>query len=295
MLDLQPGIHFNEIEFPVFVKKFESPGAAVTDLEAGIDAPLADALPLFLADPRCGRFLDHFLVPALHRAVALAEVDGIALAVGQDLEFDVPRLLQVLLHVDDIVIEGRAGFGLGHGNCGNQRRLGVHDTHAAAAAAAGCLDDDGVADLARETNILVGIVTERPVGAGHAGHAGGLHRLDRRDLVAHEADRAGRRADEREAARLDALGEIGILGKKTVPGMDCYGIGHLSGANDRRHIEVTVNRRRRTDTHGFVGQQYVLEIVVGVGMYRDRLDAHLPAGALDTQGDFAAVCYNDFT
>jgi hypothetical protein len=30
-------------------------------------------------------------------------------------------------------------------------------------------------------------------------------------------------------------------------------------------------------------------------MYRDRLDAHFPAGALDTQGDFAAVCYNDFT
>ena len=38
------------------------------------------------------RLLDQLLVASLHRAVALAEVDRVAVAVGEDLDLDVPRL-----------------------------------------------------------------------------------------------------------------------------------------------------------------------------------------------------------
>ena len=36
-------------------------------------------------------YLDHLLVAALHRAVALAEVDRVAEAVAEDLDLDVAR------------------------------------------------------------------------------------------------------------------------------------------------------------------------------------------------------------
>jgi hypothetical protein len=52
-------------------------------------------------------------VPALQRAVALAEMDGVALAVAENLDLDVARLLQVLLDVDGIVAEGGLGLGTG--------------------------------------------------------------------------------------------------------------------------------------------------------------------------------------
>jgi hypothetical protein len=39
-------------------------------------------------------------VAALHRAVALAQVDRVAVAVGQHLDLDVARVLQEFLHVD---------------------------------------------------------------------------------------------------------------------------------------------------------------------------------------------------
>ena len=57
--------------------------------------------------------LDQLLVPPLHGAVAFPEVDDVAVLVGEDLHFDVPRVLDVLLHVDVAVAEGGLGLGLG--------------------------------------------------------------------------------------------------------------------------------------------------------------------------------------
>jgi hypothetical protein len=53
-----------------------------------------------------GRFLDHLLVAALHRAVALAQIDRVAVLVGEHLDFDVARVLEELLHVHRGVVEG---------------------------------------------------------------------------------------------------------------------------------------------------------------------------------------------
>ena len=58
-----------------------------------------------------GRFLEDLLVAPLQRAVALAEMDRIALTVAENLDLDVARLGQILLHVDLVVAEGGLGFG----------------------------------------------------------------------------------------------------------------------------------------------------------------------------------------
>ena len=42
---------------------------------------------------------------ALQRAVALAEMDGIALAVAEDLELDVARVAEIFLDIDGVVAE----------------------------------------------------------------------------------------------------------------------------------------------------------------------------------------------
>ena len=47
-----------------------------------------------------GRLLDQLLVAALDGAVALAEVDDVAVLVGQHLDLDVARVGQVALEVD---------------------------------------------------------------------------------------------------------------------------------------------------------------------------------------------------
>jgi hypothetical protein len=130
----------------------------------------------------------------------------------------------------DRVAEGRLGLGAGGGDGVEQRGLGVHHAHAAPAAAAGRLDDHRVADGARDLDDLLRVLGQRAVRTRHAGHAGGLHRILGRDLVAHQADGLGRGPMKTKPRLLDALGEIGVLGQEAVAGVDGLGVGDLGGA-----------------------------------------------------------------
>ena len=93
--------------------------------------------------------LDDLLVPALHRAVALEEVDHVALAVGEDLHLDVPRLDHRLLDEDGRVAE--RALGLAHAGLDRlaQVRRVVDPAHAAAAATGDRLDEQRVAAAPR--------------------------------------------------------------------------------------------------------------------------------------------------
>src|SRR5690606_37513373 len=75
-LDLDAGVHLDDVELPVLVEELEGAGTAVADADAGLGADAADALAHLRGDARGRRSLDHLLVPALHRAVALAQVHG---------------------------------------------------------------------------------------------------------------------------------------------------------------------------------------------------------------------------
>ena len=167
---------------------------------------------LLAGDDRGGRFLEHLLVAALQRAVALAEMDRVALAVAEHLELDVARVAEVLLEIDGVVAE--RGLGLVAGLLHQRLELvgpGA-DLHAAPAAARGGLDDHRIADLLGDLRRLDGI-GDRAVGARHqrqAELAGGALGLD---LVAHRADVLGLGADPGDVVRLDDLGELGVLAR----------------------------------------------------------------------------------
>ncbi len=294
VLHLQAGVHLDEIEFAVLVQEFEGAGAAIADFQAGVDAARADRLPLLLGYAGGRSFLDDLLVAALHRAVAFAEMYGITLAVSKHLEFHVPWVFEEFLHVHNVVVERGASFGLGDRNGGYERCLRVHDAHAPATTATRGLDNDRVADVAREAKVFVVIVAERSVGSRHAGDTGFLHCFDCRYLVAHKPDRVRGRSDENESRRFAALCKIGVFREEAVTRVYAHCIRYFGGADDRRHVQVTFHRGRGTDTHGLVGQQNVLEIIVRTRVHGDGLDIEFPAGAQDTQRNFAAVGDDDF-
>ena len=139
-----------------------------------------------------------------------------------------------------------------------------------------------------------GLRPQRAVRAGHARHAVALHHADGGDLVAHQADGLGLGADEDEAAVLDAFGEIRVLGQEAVARMDGAGVGHFGRADDRGHVQVAQLRGRRPDADAFIGEQHMLEAVVGRGVHGDGLDAQFFAGAQDAQRYFAAVGDDEF-
>jgi hypothetical protein len=77
------------------------------------------------------RLLEHLLVAALDRAVAVEQVHDVALAVAEHLDLDVPRLLEVLLQVH-----------LGIAERGARLLLGVHEVRSRSfrTAPPACLD-----------------------------------------------------------------------------------------------------------------------------------------------------------
>ena len=124
-------------------------GSDVVDGLRGVHADLADAFAhLWIDHPlRRRRLLDHLLVAALDRAVALAQVDDVAVAVGQHLHLDVARIGQVALQVDGRVGEELLAFAARALERRLQLLLGERDAKALAAAPAGRLDRDREADL----------------------------------------------------------------------------------------------------------------------------------------------------
>ena len=95
------------------------------------------------------RLLKQFLVPPLDRALAFSQADHIAVLVGQNLELDVARVLDVLLHVEIAVAERRRRFLLCLPVQSRQILLVAHDAHAAPATTRRRLDDHRVSDLPR--------------------------------------------------------------------------------------------------------------------------------------------------
>jgi len=211
-----------------------------------------------------------------------------AVAVGQHLDLDVARPLDVAL--DKHARVGEAGARLvGRGDHALGDLLGrARDAHALAAAAGRRLDHHRVADRLGDLDGMLGAL-ERAEEAGHRRHAGGLGQLLRLDLVAHRRDGARPRADESDAGRAERLGEGGALGQEAEAGMHRLRPGVARRRDEARDVEVALGRGGAADRDRLVGLQDVQRVGVGLGVDRDRGDAHAPGGAHDAAGDLAAV------
>ena len=264
MLDLQARVHLHEIEAAVGMgDELDRARADVADRLRRLDRGLAHRRAALGRHAGRRRFLEHLLVPALHRAVALEQIDACALRVGEDLDLDVARLEHVLL--DEHAVVAERALRLAPARCERriELRRGVDAPHALAATAGARLDQHRKADAARFARehrvvLVVAVVARRER------HAGLLHQLLGSRLRAHRADRRRRRADEDDARLGARIGEGRVLGEEAVAGMDGLGAGRLRGGEDVRGDEVRLARRRRTDAHGFVGKPHVARVGIGV-------------------------------
>ncbi len=202
---------------------------------------------------------------ALERAIALEQVDGVAVAIAKNLDLDVARREDVFLDQHPRVAEGVPGFPLrGSQRIGEVRRS-LDPAHALAAAAGHRLDQDGVSDRRRlrgeEVGLLAGAVIAR-----HHRHAGFCHQRLRRILEAHGADGGGGRADEHDAGLRAGIREIRPLRQEAVARVDALGPARAGGLDDAVDAQVRGGGLGRADAVGFVGKRDVERIAVGLGM-----------------------------
>ena len=289
VLDLDPGVHLHEEVLAVPGQQpLDRPGRAVARRACGVDRDLADPRAQRVVDRRRGRLLDELLVASLDRAVPLAEVDHVAVPVGEHLHLDVARILDEPLDVDGRV--GEVLLPLPRRSV--ERALGVaglaDDLHALAAAAGGGLDDQRVADLVAERDHRRRAV-DRIDGAGDDRHAGGAHRSARRGLRAHQLDRRGRRADPREARFLDRAREGRVLREEAVPRVNRLCAGPQSGLDEHVATEVALRRGAGPDEVRLVRRPHVRGPPVGLRVHGDAPDPELAQRAEHADRDLAPV------
>jgi hypothetical protein len=95
--------------------ELDGTGAVVIDRPGSGDGRLAHGFTHRRRHARRWCFLDHFLVAALERTVALEEMDDVAVGVAEDLHLDMAGPGEAFLDQDAGVAETRFAFPLGTG------------------------------------------------------------------------------------------------------------------------------------------------------------------------------------
>ena len=110
VLDLDPAVQLEEPELAAGEHELGRAGADVADRAGEGDRRVRHRRAQRRIEGGGGRLLEHLLVAPLHRALALAEREHGAVGVGEQLDLDVARSLDVSLAEDGAVAE--RGLGL---------------------------------------------------------------------------------------------------------------------------------------------------------------------------------------
>ena len=248
MLDLQAGVHFHE------------PEAVFAQWSGAIDDELDRSRP-GIADGPCriggglahgrahacrhigGRgLLDDLLVSPLQGAVALEQMDDVAVPVAEHLNLDVARLGNVPFNEAHRITEAGLSFSLRAFERGPEIRRFPDQPHALAATARAGLDHHRIADFVGLGGQYLGILTF-PVIARDDRHTRLDHQRFGGIFAAHGPDRRGRGADEDEAFGFHRLHKGRVLAEKAIAGVDGFRARTLAGIYDLCGLEVAFSRR----------------------------------------------------
>ena len=113
MLDLDARVHFHEEEVALLVhQELEGAGVGVLHGARRVGDDAAHLAADLVGDRDRRRLFEQLLMPALDRALALAQVHDVAVVIAEHLELDVARRVEVLLDVDVADAERRFGLAL---------------------------------------------------------------------------------------------------------------------------------------------------------------------------------------
>src|SRR5882672_1036138 len=172
MLYLQARIHFKKIKSARGVyKKFDRASIRIPSFARETQGGFAHRAPQFGRDERRWRLLDHFLVPPLDRALALAEINGVAVFIGKNLYFDMARAIQIAFEIDAAVTEGMEGFRRSVAPRGGHLVRHGNKPHAFPAASGHRFQQHRVAKFACNA-FSVSKILDWILHAGHHGNAG---------------------------------------------------------------------------------------------------------------------------
>lgn len=152
VLDLDSGVDLDEVVATLLVhQELCGSSVPVADTLRELDSIRKNRLPDFLRQMSGRRNFHDLLMPPLHGAVALKQVDRVSLSISEDLHFDVTRSVQEPLNEHRAISKSRLRFR----NCSLERGLEfgliTDNTHPSTSSAHRSLDDNFGSRLEADT------------------------------------------------------------------------------------------------------------------------------------------------
>ena len=291
VLDLDARIHLNEEPLvPVeIVEELNGARVIVANLAGHPRRRSAQLLDDVLGQAEGRRDLNNLLMPPLHRAIALVQVDHIAMLVAKNLHLDVLRVGDVFLQEHRRIAKRPARLRLRLVEQVAQVRRLVDHAHPATTATEGRLDDERETDLFRHLQ-RISAVADGVLGARQRGHPDLLRQRPGRRFVAHHLQQLGPGADERDARGRTGAREGGVLRKKAVTGMDQIHAAFLRQRDDALNVQVGADRPLPLPHQiRLVGLEAMHTEAVLLRVNCDGAQAQFGRGAENADGDLGPI------
>ena len=289
MLDLQTRVHLQEVELPGCIdQKLHGSSPNVVARLGHFDGARAHFGTKCIVQEGRGGFLHHLLVAALDAALPFKQVNRIAVAVAQDLDFDVARLLNQALNEHGPVAKGT--LRLTDGSCKFLFQHGriMHRTHAFASSASTRLDQQGESDALGFPLGFCG-VRNGTIGAWDHGDVSLGHGVFGGKLGTHDFNGMGLGPHETNPRPFHGLRENGIFAQEAITRVNGIGPRSFGRIQDALNHQITLAAGGWPHTDGLVRHSDKGCIDVGFAVHRDSRDAHLFGGAQHPHGNFSSV------
>ena len=242
MLYLNTRVHFDEVVVFIGIhQKFQCAGVLIAYMLGQTHRIRQNFFSDRLAYGKGRRKFDYLLVSSLHGTVTVKQMHHIAVFIAKHLYFDMLGVTQIFFYENFIITEGLLCFVscffkfLGH------FLFGIYNTHTATAAAVGCLQHNGIADLPGNLHYLIQ-TSDCMVNTGDDGNITFDCHFLGRNLIPHFIHDIYIGADKSNPLFFACLNKFGIFGKEPISGMDRIYTFCFRNFDDVIDIQICVQR-----------------------------------------------------
>ena len=240
MLHLDAGVDFNKVKVLLRIdNELDGARIGVVGMLDQTHGRFADFASCFLTQRWRGTFLNQLLMPPLSGTISFPKMHNVPVLICEDLNLDVPRLLDKLFQVDTRIPKRRFGFVLSLLNRGLQDRFILGDSHAFSTAPRRGFDQDGVANFFGYLHRLIFVFDQAITSRDHR-NLGGSCKVSRLILIAKKVHGFGRRTDKVDVAASANFIEVGVLCKESVAGMNRVNVSDFRSTDQLVDLQITV-------------------------------------------------------
>mmetsp|Transcript_9278 Transcript_9278/g.14079 ORF Transcript_9278/g.14079 Transcript_9278/m.14079 type:complete len:265 (+) Transcript_9278:1281-2075(+) len=264
MLDLQTCVHLQEVKVSLRIDQhLHGTSALVVDSFSQRHSLLSHRLSGSFVNERTGGLFDNLLVSPLDGALSLWQIHSILVLIHENLNFDVTGLIDELFDKHTAITEGGNSFSLGDMESFNNFFIIPGNTETLSSTTSRSLDHDRVSNLFGKSDHLITIINfpNKPRDNVDTSCLGDFFTFD---FVTHSIHGMRSGTNEDDIILFKLFHKSRSLRQETIPWVNSSSFCLLNSLHNSINSQVTVSRRRGTNTDRLIGHFDMLRQGIGL-------------------------------